>query len=308
MTQVKITELMDLYAEKLKAAGHTYPARYNDYDLDARRDPSANHLLWMLTEAKAMFLAARGAKAFRWLGFVQHAMVDMKLFTLEEIKEHSKNADEYEFPPPEGMQTVQAKIALTLVCGHCGSPIIHMARQTWMPVCGGVGAIRFKNHDPDNRLATIQDVGIHLDPVIAMPVWDFNDLAFSYVLRPTVLSPYLNEESIALFVRLLKDAGWIYGDDGAKTWPERWAKHHMADAKAKPDPECPCHYSPLTSIMGHAAELMGMDIEEIDDDEDDVDFSPPKKPRKRKKKRKPDGGKKDAGGEEGTPDAGGSQE
>lgn len=303
MTNIKIIELMQLYEAKLREAGYDDPQSTNTdtYALVGSHPEnvkaSGRHLLWMLSEARALFLQGRGPKAFRWLGFVQHAMIDLKLFTLTEIKDHAKNADEYQFPPPPGLPVVQAKLCIPFICGHCGTQILSVCRQTWVPQCGQLNAIRLPTYDPDNRLADVQDIGINIDPRVHAVQWDYTDLSLLYLMVPTVLSCHLTEESVALAVSLLKNSGWMNGDDTVKTWPERWANHYRATTKDKLKPECPCPRHPLAGVV----EQLSDDDEAVLDDieADDIEFT--KKPKKKKKKKK--GGKKD--GEEGSPDAGG---
>lgn len=299
MTRHKMYELMDKYETRLKEAGYTVPVRqdgdeYSVFDA-ANRERVGAHLLWMVQEAKKT-LHRKGPKSFRWLGWIQHGMVDLGLYTLTQLKDHSKNEDEYRFEPPEGMQTTQAKVLFTFACAHCGNVIFRMGRDTWLPTGHHISYLRFpKSLDPDERLPKLQDVGIHIDYFVHAMGWDFGDLSYSVILRPTMLHPTLTDESIAIAVSLMRAAGWSYAEDADKAWAEKWAKHHDdGSRKNKANPDCPCPHGQV--IMG--PQIVEMLSGEGDEEEDE---SPKPKPKKKRKK----GDKKD--GEEGSPDAGGKK-
>ena len=307
MTRHKVYELLDEYEARLKAAGYTTPLRCDGEDYSvfsaAGKEQVGAHLLFMAQEGKELFNQAKGPKGFRWLGWLQHGLVDLGLYKLSEIKEHARNADEYEFPPPPGMQTAQAKVMLTFVCAHCGTVIFKMARQTWVPLGHHIAYLRFpKRIDPEDRLEKIQGIGIRIDLFTHAIGWDYTDLSYNVIMRPTVLDPHLTEESVALLVTLLKAAGWAFAEDADKPWAERWARHHIDGTRRGPNPDCPCPHphGPGLIIGPQGIQVVGGDGPvEVDVDPTEEE----NKPRKKKKKKK--GDNKD--GEEGTPDAGGTK-
>ncbi len=307
MTQHKVFELLDMYQEKVVAAGYDTPERTSAYSLlgtTEEKHASGRHVLWMISEAKSLFNLGKGPKGFRWVGFIQHALVDMGLFTLEEIKDHSRNADEYDFPPPPGMDTCQAKVLLNFACGHCGTVVTRLARQTWIPLGHHLSGFRFKEFDPDDRLDEIQGVGIKIGFYTRHMIWDYNDLSYNVILHGVPVHPLINDESLSLAFSLLRDNGWSWVDDEAKAWREEWAKHHWEtpDDAGKDNPHCRCRHR---HVLVGQAQLTDDDFDEPEEVEEPEE--PPKK-RKKKKKKKRNKPEDTNEGEEGSPDAGGQED
>ncbi len=301
MTNLKLCDLALLYKEALLKAGFG-PAKMSEkYNLVVNSKDAGNHLLYMLTTFDHLVMTGRTPKAMRWLGFIQHALVDLQLFSLEEIKDHARNADETAFPPPPGMQTIQTKFHYCLHCAHCGGMIIRMSKQGWMPQALTPTGVRFGDIDPDDRLTKLQGIGIHISPAVNYTEWDFRDLSYRVVFNPVLLHPDINEESISLALALLRDRGWSMEAEPAlgKGWVERWEKHR------KPGPECQCQHQhgPVKLVMGPGGtlgQLLGDDDEE---DEEEETEQPKPKPKPKKKK-----GKKKDGNQEGEAGAGSTQE
>lgn len=245
MTSQKLTGLFTLYRERVvERFGPLDPARNPAYSGRGHGADDAQtlkhdvaHLYWMLDEGQTLVDTHRVPKAMRWLGFVQHAMLTFGLVTLAEIKEHSKNHDETAFPPPPGLTTVQAKIVVVFRVNDI--PVTILVRQSWLPAGVVPHTLRFPDFDPEGRLHVIQDLGIRIDFDVIVTEWSYADLSLSVILSPVDLSEDLSEESVALAVGFLRQAGWDYKDDNAKAWPARWAAVRRGEYGH--DPDCPHH-------------------------------------------------------------------
>lgn len=328
MTTQKLYVLLDDYRDRLaKQFGVVEPVRDVMYkglgnrpgDPQGLKDDVA-HLFWMLAEAKLLLAKDKVAKVMRWIGFLQHAMLTFGLLTLEDIKQAAQDHDELMFPPPAGMNTVQAKIHVMLVT-H-GGVLTILVRQTWLPQGLEPQHIKWPNIDPDKRLPVLEDLGIHVNWQVGSHEWDFTDCSLNVYLKPTLVHPRLSDESVALAIGMYRQAGWDYQDDEATKWSERMARFRDAFTKSGGhQPGCPHHPGnqghgvppggPLPSfiqdvlggIMGGSQIVMGAPGEfgpAEDDMEDEVPLPKPKK-RKPRKKQPPKGDKPDAG-KEGKPD------
>lgn len=87
MTTDKLLSVFTFYRGYLVTCG-AVPERNEDDSPQAI--PRINHLLWMCNEATAMVAVGRIEKAMRWLGFIQGYLHAWGMFTLEEIKNHSR--------------------------------------------------------------------------------------------------------------------------------------------------------------------------------------------------------------------------
>lgn len=337
MTTQKLHVLLDDYRDRLsRRFGAVEPVR--DAKYSGRGDHTADpqtlkddvaHLFWMLTEAKTLLAKDKVPKAMRWLGFLQHAMLSFQVLTLEDIKQAARDHDEMMFPPPPGLNVVQAKVHALLVTQ--GGLLTVLVRQTWLPQGLGPRFIKWPNIDPDKRLPVLEDLGIHVNWQVGSTEWDYTDCSLNVYLQPTLVHPRLSEESVGLAIGMYRQAGWDYQDADAKKWPERMNKFREAFAKGGGHhPGCPNHpgnqgptvvphggilppflqdlvdgmFGAPQVVMGGAGEF-GPD--DYDDEEDDP---PPPKPKKAKKpkpkKKQPPKEKPDAGSQEGGPDAGGN--
>lgn len=230
MTGHKMFELIELYRKRLAPVATAGAVRLVDYDVEKPTGyREGGHLLWMLDEMSQLTSDGWAGKAMRMLGLVQHGLAALGLYSLAEIEEHSRNADEDKFPPPPGLSTVQAKCLLSFHCMRCGTAITRLGRQTWVPACTTMTGLAFPPLDANNRLEDIGGVGIDIFYRIGATVWDYTDQSFSLYLHAIDLHPYLTEESVALAVGLLREAGWTYADEEAKLWAARWELHHSAD-------------------------------------------------------------------------------
>jgi hypothetical protein len=79
MTKTQALKLMNFYAQWLR----------RDRLLDDIRDAYVRHLIGMPERVTDAF---SDSKTMRWLGFMQGALWMTRRFTLEELKEHSREA------------------------------------------------------------------------------------------------------------------------------------------------------------------------------------------------------------------------
>lgn len=74
----------------------------NQYDYDLREyttkrnGNTLEHVRWMLDELRDL----TGAKAMRWLGFVQGVLWMQGIYTIDQMREHNKGLDEAPEPAP----------------------------------------------------------------------------------------------------------------------------------------------------------------------------------------------------------------
>jgi hypothetical protein len=88
MTPAKLAQVMNFYDAYLRKEYGADPIQ-ND---EPRTVPEMfNHLCWMCREVVDKFLpAGRVIKASRWLGFVQGVLCERGVFTIDELKNHSR--------------------------------------------------------------------------------------------------------------------------------------------------------------------------------------------------------------------------
>lgn len=335
MTTQKLHVLLDDYRDKIEAKfGPLNPTRDAEYsgkgaagDTPTTKADIA-HLYWMIDEGKELLKKDKVAKAMRWIGFLQHAMLSFDLLSLEDIKQGARDADEAMFPPPPGLNTMQAKIVVMLMVPNGGLLTI-LVRQTWLPQGLEPEYIKWPNIDPEKRLKVLEDLGIHPQWEVGTTEWDYTDCSLTVYLKPTLVHPRLSEESVALAIGMYKQAGWAYQDDDAKKWPDRMAKFRDQFTKGGGHhPGCPHHpqnqgHGPAVvehgggmppflqqlfggMMMGAPQIVMG-EAGDFGPGEPEEEPQPkPKKKKRKPKKNPPKGGKTDAGeGEEGSPDAAG---
>ena len=75
MTVQKIREIVDFYEQVLKERGNN-SAQY--------------HCLRMIPRMRLILDEGRIEKAFRWLGFIQGVLFSTGVFTVEDLKNHSR--------------------------------------------------------------------------------------------------------------------------------------------------------------------------------------------------------------------------
>ncbi len=89
MTKKKILEVITFYEEILKEMGFR-SKRFAADKLPKNRVEVFGHLLNLMGRMKKLIKQGRKEKAFRWLGFIQGALWVSKVFTIKELKNHSK--------------------------------------------------------------------------------------------------------------------------------------------------------------------------------------------------------------------------
>jgi len=95
MTDQKILQVLNFYQAYLERINEVNLGRINqakkaDYDRPPNKIEAFNHLLAMIPEMREFLKQGRREKVFRWLGFIQGVLWLGGLFTLDELKNHSK--------------------------------------------------------------------------------------------------------------------------------------------------------------------------------------------------------------------------
>lgn len=101
MTSTKVATAVE---EMLRLLGNVTPRRYLDVDRVPERDEHIAHLAWMCPMIVSLFNVGRLAKAMRWLGYVQGAIVAMGIAPIGAMKTMLKPDDgspETPLPPGE---------------------------------------------------------------------------------------------------------------------------------------------------------------------------------------------------------------
>lgn len=97
MTPDKILEVVGLYETMLQRHGDA-PARIGPDSIsqsDVRRYSTKRaHLLTMPPRIREFVAAGRTEKAFRWLGFIQGALWADGYYSVDELAEHNRPADQ----------------------------------------------------------------------------------------------------------------------------------------------------------------------------------------------------------------------
>lgn len=255
MTTVKLNELLQKYKHALWTITEEAAKTENYNPASATEDAfitSAQHLLWMVGEVYEFIKTNQMMKAMRWLGFIQHGMISMGLFTLPKLIEHSRATEEVFTTPPAGMATIPVRIHTLIASVYAQLTIL--TRDAWLPVGVSPHAIKLPNIDPNNRLPILEDIGIDLSWGVRHIEWDYSTNMLNLYMYPTIVSVSLSEESIALAVGMLREAGWEYIDDEARCWPTRLAvqKDMLANRKCPKHPNgCPTGGSTVTENESH---------------------------------------------------------
>jgi hypothetical protein len=84
---VLIARLCELYDARISVAGD--PAKLDGSCVATDAIPKLRHLRWMLSVIPAL---ADDNKANRWLGFIQGVLFDMKVFSIDELRNHVTEA------------------------------------------------------------------------------------------------------------------------------------------------------------------------------------------------------------------------
>lgn len=95
MTAEHLKSVLAFYQKHLGESGHYSPIQKPDDMPFLERYGSLNHCLWMCGQALDMIERKDVDKAMRWLGFIQGAMWSFGVFTIEQMREHSR-------PPEKG--------------------------------------------------------------------------------------------------------------------------------------------------------------------------------------------------------------
>ncbi len=91
MDKNKVREVLSLYRQKfeeLNIEAKDFP-HLESLPSDSLT-PSLSHCLGMLAKMEVFMDENRMEKTFRWLGFIQGVLWTSRLYTLEELKNHSR--------------------------------------------------------------------------------------------------------------------------------------------------------------------------------------------------------------------------
>lgn len=88
MTKEKIISIIDLYDSKLTCE----PVQHEDAG-GLRYTDRMQHLKWMFIRIREFVSNDQTGKAFRWLGFIQGVLFCLGLYTLKELRDHSRSDD-----------------------------------------------------------------------------------------------------------------------------------------------------------------------------------------------------------------------
>jgi hypothetical protein len=92
MTSEKLIQVFTFYRQELAGRGIS-PEQLEDYHstgTELEADASLYHLAYMCDEAIVLVRDGRQEKAFRWLGFIQGVLFSEGIFTLDDLKNHSR--------------------------------------------------------------------------------------------------------------------------------------------------------------------------------------------------------------------------
>jgi len=90
----KVREVLSLYRQKfleLNIEVRDFP--HEELLSSSTHHQSLSHCCGMLEKMEAFIEEGRMDKAFRWLGFIQGVLWTTGLYTLEELKNHSRPAE-----------------------------------------------------------------------------------------------------------------------------------------------------------------------------------------------------------------------
>lgn len=90
MTPSKIVEVLEGYRAKMLEI-QAEEKQLRDYNsIEISRDEQLSHINYMIGAAINFVQAGRIDKSFRWLGFIQGVLWANGIFTLDDLKEHSR--------------------------------------------------------------------------------------------------------------------------------------------------------------------------------------------------------------------------
>lgn len=104
MDAKKVQSVLDIYEQRMLQLSARYPKIVPE-----RADPTrkfhyltnseevwqkTSHVWWAIRQCRTFVDAGRMDKAFRWLGFIQGALWDQGEYSVEEMANHNKPADE----------------------------------------------------------------------------------------------------------------------------------------------------------------------------------------------------------------------
>lgn len=177
-----------------------------------------------------------------------------------------------------------------LACARCGTIIAWLDKPGRMPRGLGARNIVFADIDKEDRLPNAQGVGIHVTYEVNSLIYDYEKRTLAVTFVPFSLHPTLSTETIALFLSLLKAAGWKYNDaeEGAK-WADIWTAHQAE--KQKGPPACPAHGG-MAGVFPIFSQIFGGEPADEEDSDPEIDLTEEQEaPKKRRKtKRRPDEG------------------
>lgn len=90
MTDRKLRDTLQLYCRELHVRGHAPIENVGDLPDENRR---LNHCYWCCHQALA-FIGDQTDKAHRWLGYVQGVLHALHIFSLDELRAHSRGEPE----------------------------------------------------------------------------------------------------------------------------------------------------------------------------------------------------------------------
>lgn len=90
MDSKKLEEVFDFYINYLESQDYKPVRLKNRTDSRPQKRKALNHLCWMCYEAKELVGEERLDKAFRWLGFIQGWLTAYGVFSINDVKHHSK--------------------------------------------------------------------------------------------------------------------------------------------------------------------------------------------------------------------------
>lgn len=92
MTNEKLISVFQRYLDTLTSMGVT-AKQLDDYTVPASTlgpEPILSHLAYMCETAIQLVLNGRVDKAFRWLGFIQGVLWTADVYSVEDMKNHSR--------------------------------------------------------------------------------------------------------------------------------------------------------------------------------------------------------------------------
>lgn len=89
MTKAKIREVLNIYKEELVRRNFSRHEFSHDKTLHSRID-SLQHVFAMIDKIEEFLEEDRMEKVFRWLGFIQGCLWASGLYTIKELKNHSR--------------------------------------------------------------------------------------------------------------------------------------------------------------------------------------------------------------------------